>query len=89
MLDIGEGEKDFMSNTINYTEEDIGEVAFVTDFLPSPRELKERNENVKITISLSKRSIDYFKKAASMNDLQYQKLIRQLLDDYVAHQEKR
>jgi predicted DNA binding CopG/RHH family protein len=77
-----------MSKEIIYSDEDIGDVNFITDFLPSPAELKERNENTKITISLSKRSVEYFKKAAFDNDMQYQKLIRQLLDDYVAHQEQ-
>ncbi|MFC4700963.1 hypothetical protein ACFO4O_12390 [Glaciecola siphonariae] len=77
-----------MTKEIIYSDEDIGDVKFITDFLPSPAELKERNENTKITISLSKRSVEYFKKAALNNDMQYQKLIRQLLDYYVAHREE-
>ncbi len=77
-----------MTKEITYSDKDIGDVKFVTDFLPSPSELRERNENTKITISLSKRSIEYFKKAALDNQMQYQKLIRQLLDEYVGHQEK-
>jgi hypothetical protein len=32
------------------------------DFLPSPEELALKDETVKVTISLSKTSIDFFKK---------------------------
>ena len=88
MQDIGEKERNFMTKEIAYSDEEIGDVKFVTDFLPSSSELRDRNENTKITIALSKKSVEYFKKAASENHMQYQKLIRQLLDDYVTHQEK-
>lgn len=75
-----------MSKQIQYTEEPIGKIKLMADFLPSPSQLKLKNENTKITISLSKESIEYFKSAAQKNHMQYQKMIRQLLDEYVAHQ---
>ena len=40
---------------------------------------------MKITISLSTESVAYFKEAAKKCHMQYQKMIRQLLDEYVAH----
>lgn len=86
--DTGAKERNFMTKEITYSDEEIGDVKFVTDFLPSPSELRDRNENTKVTIALSKRSVEYFKKAAVENHMQYQKLIRQLLDDYVSHQDK-
>ena len=55
----------------------------VQDFLPSPQELAFRDEDVKITITLSKKSIDFFKSAAARGDTQYQRMIRRLLDAYV------
>ncbi len=58
----------------------------VSDFLPSPEELALRQKNTKITISLSSESIAYFKETAKKHHMQYQKIIRQLLDEYVAHQ---
>jgi len=61
-------------------------VKIVTDFLPSPDELALKNQNTKVTISLSSESIEYFKNEAERHDMQYQKMIRQLLDEYVAHQ---
>ena len=48
-----------------------------------------KNENTKITISLSSESVAYFKNVAKEHHMQYQKIIRQLLDEYVAHQKRR
>ena len=41
-----------------------------------------REESVKVTISLSKKSIDFFKAEAAKYHTQYQRMIRQLLDSY-------
>ncbi|MFO8084677.1 MAG: hypothetical protein R6U27_10205 [Desulfobacterales bacterium] len=51
------------------TDEPIGKVKVITDFLPSPEELALKDETVKVTITLSKTSIDFFKKEAR-NDSQ-------------------
>ena len=75
-----------MSRQIQYTDEPIGDFRQIVDFLPSPEELKLKSETTKITISLSSESLAYFKEVAKANHIQYQKMIRQLLDDYVAHQ---
>ena len=72
-----------MSEKIRYTNEPIGEPKFVRDFLPSPAELAFRDEDVKITITLSKKSVDFFKSEAAKSDTQYQRMIRRLLDAYV------
>jgi predicted DNA binding CopG/RHH family protein len=78
-----------MRRKIQYSNEAIGDVRIVSDFLPSPEELALKERLTKITISLSSESVAYFKKAAKENDMQYQKMIRQLLDEYVAHQQGR
>ena len=83
----GKGEK-YMNKKIQYTDGPIGEVGLVADFLPSPEELKLKSDNTKVTISLSSESVAYFKQAAKTNHMQYQKMIRELLDEYVAHQKK-
>lgn len=75
-----------MSRQIQYTDEPIGDVKVITDFLPSPKELALKSKNTKVTISLSTESVAYFKEAAKENHMQYQKMIRQLLDEYVSHQ---
>ena len=75
-----------MSKSIQYSNESVGEIKLVPDFLPSPEELAIKNKNTKITITLSADSVAYFKEAAKKHHMQYQKMIRQLLDEYVAHQ---
>ena len=86
VLVTGERGEKCMNKQIQYTDEPIGEVRLVADFLPSPEELKLKSENTKVTISLSSESVAYFKQAAKTNHMQYQKMIRELLDEYVAHQ---
>jgi predicted DNA binding CopG/RHH family protein len=71
-----------MSTKIKYTDEPLGEIKIISDFLPSPAELAFRDESVKVTISLSKKSIEFFKSEASKYHTQYQRMIRQLLDTY-------
>lgn len=75
-----------MSKTIQYSDEPIGDIKLISDFLPSPKELALKNQNTKVTISLSSESVSFFKAAAKKNHMQYQKMIRQLLDEYVSHQ---
>ena len=71
-----------MRTRIKYTDEPIGPVRVVPDFLPPPEELVFREEAVKVTIALSKRSVEFFKAEARRHNIQYQKMIRWLLDRY-------
>ncbi len=73
-----------MSERIKYSDEPLGDVEIIEDFLPSPDELAFNDETVKVTITLSKSSIDFFKKKADEHNTAYQKMIRRLLDAYVA-----
>jgi hypothetical protein len=75
-----------MTKKITYTDEPLGEVEVVRDFLPSPAELAFREEGVKVTLALSKSSVDFFKNEASKHQTQYQRMIRRLLDSYVEAQ---
>jgi len=83
--DIGEKEGKFMKKKIKYMDEPMGNVKIIPDFLPSPEELALKEETVKITISLSKASIEFFKNEAKKYNTQYQKMIRRLLDEYAVH----
>lgn len=74
-----------MKKKIKYTDEPIGDLEIVKDFLPSPSQLVLKEKNVKVTINLKESSIDYFKKVAIKNHTQYQKIIRNLLDYYASH----
>lgn len=78
-----------MSKRIRYSDGPIGDIKLVSDFLPSPEELALKNEQTKVTIALSSESIAFFKSAAKKHKTQYQKMIRQLLDEYVAQQKQR
>ena len=74
-----------MKEKIKYTDEPIGKVKIVSDFLPSPEDLALKDETVKVTIALSKVSVEFFKNEAKKYNTQYQKMIRRLLDEYAAH----
>lgn len=74
-----------MKNKIEYEDGSIEDVQIVADFLPGPDELAFRDETVKVTIALSKKSVDFFKEQAEKNQVSYQKMIRRLLDEYAAH----
>ena len=75
-----------MKGKAEYTAEPMGRVKVIPDFLPSPEELALKDETVKVTIALSKTSVDFFKNEAKKHNTQYQKMIRRLLDEYAAHQ---
>jgi len=55
----------------------------VKDFLPPPEELAFQEEGVKVTMTLSKKSVEFFKYEATKHHTQYQRMIRQLIDNYV------
>ena len=74
------------SSSVKYTAGEIGRVRVVEDFLPPPDALVPREENVKVTLSLSRRSVDYFKRAAKTRRVPYQRMIRALVDAYAEGQ---
>ena len=85
---IGAKARPFMNKPIRYTDEPLGAIRVVPGFLPSPEQLALKNEQTKVTISLSSESVDFFKEAARKHHMQYQKMIRQLLDEYVARHKR-
>ena len=72
-----------MKRRIKYTDEPI-DLEVIDDFLPPPEKLALKEETVKVTISLSKASVDFFKKYARKLHIPYQKMIRKVVDLYVA-----
>jgi hypothetical protein len=73
----------YAATKIKYTDEPLGKPVVVTDFLPSPSELAFREEGMKVTLALSKKSVEFFKSEAAKHHTQYQRMIRRLLDSYV------
>ena len=76
------------SKAVKYSAGEIGRVKVVEDFLPSPEALVTREDNVKVTLGLSRRSVEYFKRAAKTRRVPYQRMIRALVDAYAERQRK-
>jgi predicted DNA binding CopG/RHH family protein len=74
------------SRSARYSAGDIGRVRVIEDFLPAPDDLVPREDNVKVTLSLSRRSLDFFKREAKKRHVPYQRMIRALVDTYAEKQ---
>lgn len=77
-----------MKKKIKYTNEPM-DLEIVDDFLPSPDKLIPKEENIKVTIALTKSSVDFFKNFSKKHHTQYQIIIRNLLDSYASHYNKK
>jgi len=86
--DTGGKEGKSMKTKTRYTEEPMGELRVVKDFLPPPDQLVLKEDNIKVTISLKKSSIDFFKDQAKKHGTSYQKMIREVVDWYASHYQK-
>ena len=62
----------------------VGKIRRIKDFLPPP-EVLFSNEKVRVTVYLSKASVEYFKKQARKHHTKYQRMIRELVDRYASH----
>ena len=62
--------------------EAIRSAEVIDDFLPPPEALIPRDETVKVTISLTQKSVEFFKKSAEEQGVPYQTMIRKVLDLY-------
>jgi len=72
-----------MSNrTVRYTASEIGRVRVVADVLPALADVVPREDNVKVTLCLSPRSLDFFKREARKRGVSYRRMIRTLVDTY-------
>lgn len=76
------------TKTRKYTRGEIGKVRVIEDFLPPPSELVLRDDNVKVTLSLSRRSVEFFKREADKARVPYQRMIRALVDAYANRADK-
>lgn len=77
-----------MKNKIKYTEGPMGKLKVVKDFLPPPNQLVLKEDNIKVTISLTKTSVEFFKKEAKKHRTSYQKMMKQVIDSYSTHYRK-
>jgi predicted DNA binding CopG/RHH family protein len=63
----------------------MGRLKIIEDFLPPPEALILREDKVKVTISLNKDSVEFFKREAKKQKTSYQKMIREVVDIYASH----
>jgi predicted DNA binding CopG/RHH family protein len=77
-----------MKSKIKYSDEPLGKLKIVEDFLPPPDQLVLKEDKVKVTISLSKGSVEFFKKEAKKQRTSYQKMIRRVIDFYASQYQK-
>jgi hypothetical protein len=68
---------------MKYAEGPMKDVRRVRDDLPPPDQLVFRQDTVKVTLALSKSSVEFFKDVARRRKGKYQQMIRQLIDTYV------
>jgi predicted DNA binding CopG/RHH family protein len=74
-----------MKKKIVYTDEPIN-ARIIENFLPSPDRLVFKEKKTKVTLTLTQRSLDFFKSEARKHKASYQAIIRRLLDYYAANQ---
>ncbi|WP_244283362.1 CopG family transcriptional regulator [Leptospira hartskeerlii] len=80
-----------MKKKIKYTDapvsisSSIKSSTVVDDFLPPPSKLVLKEDNSRITIVLSKKSISFFKKESKRSGVPYQTMIKKVLDLYTEH----
>jgi predicted DNA binding CopG/RHH family protein len=80
--DIGEKGENTMNSQTDYTDEPLQIGERVKDFLPSPDKLVKREETVKVTLELTRESLDFFKQQAQREKVPYQRMLRGLIDAY-------
>lgn len=81
-LDIGGRGLNTMKKKIRNSNKPIGKLTRIHDFLPLPEELVLPQETIKVTLSLKKSSVEFFKHKATEYHTKYQRMIRELLDRY-------
>lgn len=57
----------------------------IEDFLPRPDKLVMKEKAVKVTLSLGKESVTFFKRMAKKNHVPYQNMIKRVVDLYARH----
>ncbi len=66
-------------------DQPVGSLKEITDFLPPPDQLVRPEKSVKITLSLDKESLGFFKRMARERGTKYQRMIRAVIRGYAAH----
>jgi hypothetical protein len=65
-----------------YTDEPMGKLHVIPDFLPPPEELFPKREGIKVTLTVDRDSVDFFRRSAHRSGLKYQRMMREVLREY-------
>lgn len=74
-----------IKNKASSSDMPIGKLTKVANFLPPPEELIAADTMVKVTLSLDRFSLEFFKKMADKLGAKYQKMMREVLRGYAQH----
>ena len=66
----------------------IGKLTRVKDVLPAPDKLVIPEDTIKVTLLLSKSSVQFFKHQAAKHRTKYQRMLRELVDRYTEQYSK-
>jgi predicted DNA binding CopG/RHH family protein len=69
---------------VKYTDEPMELGEEVENFLPPPDKLVLRPKPIRVTLTLDAETVEYFKAEAERIDVPYQRMIRNLLNEYRA-----
>ena len=58
----------------------VGKLTRIKDVLPAPDKLVVHEETIKVTLLLSKSSMQFFKHQAAQHQTKYQRMLRELVD---------
>lgn len=71
-----------MSKRVDESAFPIGKLTRIKDVLPPPEKLVVPKDTIKVTLLLSKSSIQFFKQKAAQHRTKYQRMLRELVDRY-------
>ncbi len=66
----------------SHTDEPVGELSLIDDFLPAPEDLLPKDHTVKDTVALDEQTVKFFKAVAKKMGFKYQRMIREVLKGY-------
>ena len=63
-------------------DEPVGKLMTIGDFLPAPEDLLPKEHTIKVTVALDDETVRFFKSVARKMELEYQRMIREVLKGY-------
>ena len=64
------------------SDEPVGKLTTIGDFLPAPEILFPKDHTIKVTVALDEETVKFFKASAQKMGLKYQRMIREVLKGY-------